>query len=65
MGFPAVNPAYLTWEHRFSKHIEHLKSNVLSDLICLEEVDHPDEFTAAFEATHSTIFHKKPEGQDG
>ena len=40
-----VDPKYLTWEHRVQHHIEHLKTNAFSDLICMEEVDHPETFS--------------------
>lgn len=64
-SFPKCSDEHLKWSYRNILHKEHLKQRANADIICLEEVDHPEFFESILSDTHHTFFNKKPEGKDG
>ncbi|KAL4478017.1 hypothetical protein ABPG72_013456 [Tetrahymena utriculariae] len=64
-SFPKCDQQYLKWDYRSQNIKNHLLNEAYADIICLEEVDHPNFFSSFLDQTHQLVFHKKPEGEDG
>ena len=58
-SFPFVSQENLSWEIRSERILKYIKE-VDADIVCLQEVDHPEEFFAALKDVYADYkFHKK------
>jgi mRNA deadenylase 3'-5' endonuclease subunit Ccr4 len=63
-AFPRCPKQYLKWEYRFPKLVERIKAKQPT-FICLQEVDHPEEFQKSLIGYKSLYLPKGAGGKDG